>query len=290
MFSKSTFTSWQNYYPFGLTYNSYSRENTVSNDIKFQGQEHIDDLNLGWDSFKWRNHQPDIGRFFNVDPLADKYLHNSPYAFSENKVTSHVELEGLEAWDIKFTDGSSTKVHGPFASQSTAESFVDDQMSVSPVPAPKIVSGVNLNRKHPVKQVIRPHNGVDIHTTDGPTDGAPVVAPLNGTVVAKGNSDSFGNHVNIKSSIDGKIHKLNHMQDGSTDKVKVNDKVKRGQSIGKVGTTGLSSGPHMHYEIRGATGKVYDPVKEIPALNGDNSNNKTIVPKKVTKLINSIFR
>lgn len=90
-----------NYYPFGLTFNSYSRENSTPNKFKFQGQEHIDDLGLGWDSFKWRNHQPDIGRFFNVDPLAEKYLYNSPYAFSENKVVAHVELEGLEAESIK---------------------------------------------------------------------------------------------------------------------------------------------------------------------------------------------
>jgi RHS repeat-associated protein len=86
-----------NYYPFGLQYNSYTRENTVPNDIKFQGQEHQDELGLNWDSFKWRNHQPDIGRFFNVDPLAEKYYYNSPYAFSENKVVAHVELEGLES-------------------------------------------------------------------------------------------------------------------------------------------------------------------------------------------------
>jgi RHS repeat-associated protein len=86
-----------NYYPFGLTFNSYQRENSVPNKIKFQGQEHVDDLGLNWDSFKWRNHQPDIGRFFNVDPLAEKYYYNSPYAFSENKVVAHVELEGLES-------------------------------------------------------------------------------------------------------------------------------------------------------------------------------------------------
>jgi len=36
-----------------------------------------------------------------VDPLAEKYVHNAPYAFSENKVTSHVELEGLEAVSIQ---------------------------------------------------------------------------------------------------------------------------------------------------------------------------------------------
>lgn len=88
------------YYPFGLTFNSFQRENSVEQRWKFQGQEHIDDLGLNWDSFKWRNHQPDIGRFFNIDPLAEKYIYNSPYAFSENKVVSHVELEGLEAIDI----------------------------------------------------------------------------------------------------------------------------------------------------------------------------------------------
>ena len=88
------------YYPFGLTFNSYSRENSVPNRWKFQSQEHVDDLGLNWDSFKWRNHQPDIGRFFNIDPLAAKYVYNSPYAFSENKVVAHKELEGLESFPI----------------------------------------------------------------------------------------------------------------------------------------------------------------------------------------------
>jgi len=39
---------------------------------------------------------PDIGRFFNVDKLAEKYYYNSPYAFSGNHVVAHRELEGLE--------------------------------------------------------------------------------------------------------------------------------------------------------------------------------------------------
>lgn len=98
--TKSPVVQQDEYYPFGLTFNSYQRENSVPNDIKFQGQEHIDALGLNWDSFKWRNHQPDIGRFFNVDPLAEKYYYNSPYAFSENKVVAHRELEGLEAESI----------------------------------------------------------------------------------------------------------------------------------------------------------------------------------------------
>ena len=88
------------YYPFGLTFNSYQRENSTTNRWKFQGQEHVVDLGLNWDSFKWRNHQPEIGRFFNVDPLSEKYYYNSPYAFSENKVIAHRELEGLESYPV----------------------------------------------------------------------------------------------------------------------------------------------------------------------------------------------
>jgi RHS repeat-associated protein len=94
---KSPVVQQDDYYAFGLTYNSYQRENSEANKWKFQGQEHVTDLDLGWDSFKWRNHMPDIGRFFNVDPLANDYVYNSPYAFSENSVVKYVELEGLEA-------------------------------------------------------------------------------------------------------------------------------------------------------------------------------------------------
>jgi len=49
-------------------------------------------------------HDPRVGRFFAVDPLAHQYHYNSPYAFSENDVISHVELEGLEKGEIKISD------------------------------------------------------------------------------------------------------------------------------------------------------------------------------------------
>ena len=65
----------------------------------FQGQEHDDELNGSPGTsyaFKYRIHDPRIGRFLSVDPLAAKYPWNSPYAFAENKVIQYVELEGLE--------------------------------------------------------------------------------------------------------------------------------------------------------------------------------------------------
>jgi hypothetical protein len=45
-------------------------------------------------------HDARLGRFLSIDPLAPKYPHNSPYAFSENRVINSVELEGLEAYDV----------------------------------------------------------------------------------------------------------------------------------------------------------------------------------------------
>ncbi len=91
------------YYPFGLTMAGISSKaaGELQNKEKtFQGQRFDDDLGLNWVQFKWRNHDPQIGRFIEIDPLSDKYVYNSTYAFSEDKVTSHVELEGLEAEPI----------------------------------------------------------------------------------------------------------------------------------------------------------------------------------------------
>ncbi|MEW4923140.1 LysM peptidoglycan-binding domain-containing protein [Algibacter sp. 2305UL17-15] len=64
----------------------------------FQGQEKDDEVKGEGNSlnYKYRMHDPRVGRFFAVDPLFKQYEYNSPYAFSENRVIDGVELEGLE--------------------------------------------------------------------------------------------------------------------------------------------------------------------------------------------------
>jgi RHS repeat-associated protein len=64
----------------------------------FQGQERDDEVKGAGNSvnYKYRMHDPRLGRFFAIDPLASKYPYNSSYAFSENVVINAVELEGLE--------------------------------------------------------------------------------------------------------------------------------------------------------------------------------------------------
>jgi len=88
----------QNYYPFGLEHRGYN--NTISgpkNNLKtYQGQEFTDDLNLNTHEWKFRVSDPAIGRFWQIDPLTEKYTYNSTYAFQENKLGMGTELEGSE--------------------------------------------------------------------------------------------------------------------------------------------------------------------------------------------------
>ncbi|GIV45060.1 MAG: hypothetical protein KatS3mg035_2183 [Bacteroidia bacterium] len=90
-------SSSQDYYPFGSVMEGRNLE-TINYRFGFQGQEGDDEVygkNNLW-AYKYRLHDARLGRFFSVDPLADKYPYNSVYAFSENRVIDGVELEGLE--------------------------------------------------------------------------------------------------------------------------------------------------------------------------------------------------
>jgi RHS repeat-associated protein len=64
----------------------------------FQGQEKDDEIKGEGNSlnYTFRMHDPRVGRFLSLDPLAKQYPHNSPYAFAENRVIDGIELEGLE--------------------------------------------------------------------------------------------------------------------------------------------------------------------------------------------------
>lgn len=89
----------QGYEPFGslLPGRNYS---SSSYRFGFQGQEKDDEMHGATGTsyaFEYRMHDPRVGRFLSIDPLASKYPHNSPYAFSENRVLDRIELEGLES-------------------------------------------------------------------------------------------------------------------------------------------------------------------------------------------------
>jgi len=89
------------YYPFGM---AMGDRTTASSGYRygFQGQEQDDELKGDGNSvnYKYRMHDPRIGRFFAVDPLSSSFPWNSPYAFSENRVIDGIELEGLEVVSV----------------------------------------------------------------------------------------------------------------------------------------------------------------------------------------------
>lgn len=92
-----------NYYPFGLEFGGSNALNTMSSispNSTYSFQEQEKQQETGWYYFKWRNYDPAMARFFNVDPLSEVYAYQSHYNFSENKVIDAREIEGLEAQTI----------------------------------------------------------------------------------------------------------------------------------------------------------------------------------------------
>ncbi len=96
----------KNYYPFGLEHKGYN--NTIvgreHNHHTYLGQEWQEELGLNWHTYKWRNADPTIGRFFGIDPIAEDYPNQTVYQFASNNPVWKIELEGLEGIEISGDD------------------------------------------------------------------------------------------------------------------------------------------------------------------------------------------
>ena len=113
---------------------------------------------------------------------------------------------------------------------------------------PVAISGTAITsdygvREHPIQGVVREHTGIDIGNT--PT-GTPVVAAADGVVTYAGWLGGYGNCVMINHG-DGVVTLYGH---GSKILTSVNTQVKQGDVIMQVGSTGNSTGPHLHFEVR----------------------------------------
>ena len=114
-----------------------------------------------------------------------------------------------------------------------------------PVPGGYISSSFGY-RIHPIFGTRKMHQGVDI----GAGSGAAVVAAGDGTVMltSYGWGGGYGNRIWIDHG-NGVVTTYNHLLDGSF-KVSNGATVSRGQRIASVGSTGYSTGPHLHFEVR----------------------------------------
>ncbi len=123
-----------------------------------------------------------------------------------------------------------------------------------PVPARGKITSNYGNRKHPISKKIEFHKGVDIPAPSGSS----IVSAEGGTVISTGRQSGYGltvvvDHGNGLSTLYAHCSKIN---------VKVGQKVKRGENIAKVGSTGYSTGPHLHFEVR-VKGKTTNPVSYL---------------------------
>jgi murein DD-endopeptidase MepM/ murein hydrolase activator NlpD len=124
----------------------------------------------------------------------------------------------------------------------------------TPVDFARISSHFNLNRKHPILNRIRAHKGTDYAA---PT-GTPIKAAGDGRIIWAGTKGGYGRTVIIQHGQSYKTLYAHMSKYGRS--IKKGKRVKQGQTIGYVGSSGLATGPHLHYEFY-LNGAVRNPVK-----------------------------
>jgi murein DD-endopeptidase MepM/ murein hydrolase activator NlpD len=121
----------------------------------------------------------------------------------------------------------------------------------------RLASGFGL-RHHPILNFLRPHNGIDWAAPIG----TPILAAGNGVVEEARHRGEFGNHIRIRHS-NGYQSTYSHMSRYAP-RIQEGVNVRQGEVIGFVGNTGLSKGPHLHFEIH-ANQRPVDPLSiQVP--------------------------
>ena len=139
----------------------------------------------------------------------------------------------------RYTDRNNKTEYYTSAGKSVRKSFLR-----TPVDLARISSSFNLRRRHPILNKIRAHKGVDYAAASG----TPIMASGTGKVIYRGTKGGYGKmvilrHGNIYTTL--YAHMSRYARGTS-----VGSLVKQGQTIGYIGSTGLATGPHLHYEFR----------------------------------------
>ena len=114
----------------------------------------------------------------------------------------------------------------------------------SPVNFARISSGFTTSRYHPVLHKFRSHKGVDYAAKRGTA----IRASGDGKIVHRGRKGGYGRTIIIQHG--SKYSTLYAHLNSYKSKLRVGSKVKQGQTIGYLGSSGLATGPHLHYEFR----------------------------------------
>lgn len=189
----------------------------------------------------------------------------------------------------------STDVNEYVSGNTTFASFTPEEIAafggwVNPLPGGRAGSPPGM-RDHPIlkdtkgRPVNRMHSGTDMTLPVGSSFGAPVVAAANGRVTTvAANAGGAGNMVVITSTIQSRtyVHKYFHL-DQFEPGLRVGQDIAAGQQIGTCGTTGHSTGPHLHFELH-IDGRPVFPFTDTPTVATDvptvpliSLNNNTVL-------------
>ncbi|BAE49706.1 peptidoglycan DD-metalloendopeptidase family protein [Paramagnetospirillum magneticum] len=148
-----------------------------------------------------------------------------------------LDLSGAEVTLYRFEDGSGASDFFNGKGESAKKALLK-----TPVDGAKITSGFGL-RHHPILGFSKMHKGVDF----GVPPGTPIMAAGDGSVDMAGPNGAYGNYVRIRHG-NGFSTAYAHMQ-RIAQGVHTGRRIMQGQIIGFVGSTGRSTGPHLHYEV-----------------------------------------
>lgn len=98
--TKSPVIQQDDYYPFGLQFNSYSRENSIDQKYLYNGKEKQDALGLDWLDYGKRMYDPACGCWHQIDPSVEKYESISPYAYAFNNPIRFIDIKGSDPGDV----------------------------------------------------------------------------------------------------------------------------------------------------------------------------------------------
>ncbi|NLA25234.1 MAG: peptidoglycan DD-metalloendopeptidase family protein [Bacteroidales bacterium] len=203
----------------------------------------------------------------------------------EGKNIGNIEIEaavfhhaGKEQWAIPFEQDSVLQFFDT-TGMSMKKSFLK-----APLEYTRVSSRYSTARMHPIHHRVRPHLAVDY---SAPT-GTPIYAASDGRIAIRTYGTGAGNYVKI---IHNSIYATVYMHMSKFGQYNVGDYVRQGDVIGYVGSTGWSTGPHLHYEIH-ENGQKIDPLKfEAPPaepIKLENMEKFNKVKNKWVRKINKI--
>lgn len=212
-----------------------------------------------WNKFlnKYEDPYPCMEFTKSLNVTTSEDIRKMAQTYSTMELFSEVSVENSENPQTMMEDGFLANYNGLDASllgidmgESEWGEFCGYGGYVPPLSGPIRVTSKFGWRIHPKLKTKKKHEGIDL----GAPSGTPVMASSSGTVTRASSLGGYGNVIFIKHP-DGLETRYAHL---SQILVSVGSQVQTGQIIGKVGSTGLSTGPHLHFELR-VNGQATDP-------------------------------